>query len=96
MIKKNKLKSILTQGTILTIFLAVLAMSSCGTKTSSISAEKTVVQPSVDSEEELSSWDKFYTLPEKEQVYMAKKDDPETYSKLDYASWDEYEVLKFM
>ena len=94
--KKNKLKSTLIHGTVLTIALAALITSSCGTKTGSTSAEKTIVQPSADSEEGLSSWDKYYALPEKEQVYMAKNDDSETYSKLDYATWDEYEVLKFM
>jgi hypothetical protein len=90
---KLRLKTLIV---IFAVSLLALSTSSCGTKTSSTSAEETVVEPAADSEEELSSWDKFYTLPEKEQVYMAKKDDPETYSKLDYASWDEYEVLKFM
>lgn len=73
-----------------------LVTTSCGSTTNATTAVEASVEPAIDSEEELSSWDKFYTLPEKEQVYMAKKDDPETYSKLDYASWDEYEVLKFM
>jgi hypothetical protein len=90
---KLRLKTLIV---IFAVSLLALSTSSCGTKTSSTSAEETVVEPAADSEEELSSWDKFFTLPEKEQVYMAKKDDPETYSKLDYASWDEYEVLKFM
>ena len=90
---KLRLKTLIV---VFAVSLLALSTSSCGTKNSSSSAEETVVEPAADSEEELSSWDKFYTLPEKEQVYMAKKDDPETYSKLDYASWDEYEVLKFM
>jgi hypothetical protein len=90
---KLRLKTLIV---IFAVSLLALSTSSCGTKTSSTSAEETVVEPAADSEEELSSWDKFYTLPEKEQVYKAKKDDPETYSKLDYATWDEYEVLKFM
>ena len=81
---------------IFSVSLMALVTTSCGSTTNATTAVEASVEPAIDSEEEMSYWDKFYALPEKEQVYMAKNDDPETYSKLDYASWDEYEVLKFM
>ena len=81
---------------IFTVSLMSLVTTSCGSTTNASTAVETTVEPAIDSDEELSSWEKFYALPEKEQVYMAKNDDPETYNNLDYGTWDEYEVLKFM
>ena len=53
---KLRLKTLIV---IFAVSLLALSTSSCGTKTSSTSAEETVVEPEADSEEELSSWDKF-------------------------------------
>jgi hypothetical protein len=41
-------------------------------------------------------WTNYYLLPEKEFVYMAKKDRSEEYPMPDFGSWDEYSILKYM
>jgi hypothetical protein len=90
-----KRKFILVKITISILVVAFLTVttSSCGTKSSTTSVETSVVEPSTDSEEELSSWDKFYLLSEKEQIEASKDSD---YSNFYYGIWDEDEVLKFM
>ena len=70
-----------------------LVTTSCGPTTSSTTAVENIVEPAIDSEEELSYWEKYYLLSEKEQIEESKDSD---YSELDYGTWDEYQVLKFM
>ena len=41
-------------------------------------------------------WTNYYLLPEKEFIYMAKKDRSEEYPMPDFGSWDEYSILKYM
>ena len=87
---KLRLKTLIV---IFAVSLLALSTSSCGTKTSTTTAGETVVETATDSDEELSSWDRYYLLSEKEQIEESKDSD---YSELDYGTWDEYEVLKFM
>ena len=78
---------------IFSALLITISTSSCGKTTSTTTAGETVVETAADSDEELSSWDRYYLLSEKEQIEESKDSD---YSELDYGTWDEYEVLKFM
>ena len=53
---------------IFTVSLMSLVTTSCGSTTSSTTAVETTVEPAIDSEEELSYWEKYYLLSEKEQI----------------------------
>ena len=87
---KFRLKTLVV---IFSVSLMALVTTSCGSTTNATTAVETSVEPAIDSEEELSSWDRYYLLSEKEQIEESKDSD---YSELDYGTWDEYEVLKFM
>ncbi|MCX6457493.1 MAG: hypothetical protein NTU55_00350 [Actinobacteria bacterium] len=78
---------------IFTVSLMSLVTTSCGSTTNATTAVEASVEPATDSEDELSSWDRYYLLSEKEQIEESKDSD---YSELDYGTWDEYQVLKFM
>ena len=78
---------------VFTVSLMALVTTSCGSTTNSTTAVEASVEPAIDSEDELSSWDRYYLLSEKEQIEESKDSD---YSELDYGTWDEYQVLKFM
>jgi hypothetical protein len=87
---KLRLKTLIV---IFAVSLLALSTSSCGSTSTSTTAVETTVEPAIDSEEELSSYDQYYLLSEKEQIEASKDSD---YSNLNYGTWDEYEVLKFM
>ena len=87
---KLRLKTLVV---IFAVSLLALSTSSCGTTTNATPAVEASVEPAVDADEELSSWDKYYLLSEKEQIEASKDSD---YANLNYGTWDEYEVLKFM
>ena len=78
---------------IFSVLLMALVTTSCGSTTSSTTAVENTVEPAIDSEEELSYWEKYYLLSEKEQIEELKDSD---YSEFKYGTWDEYQVLKFM
>jgi len=71
----------------------ISATSSCGSTTSSTTEISKSATPSTDSEEEISSWDKFYLLTEKEQIEEVRKS---AGSGINYGTWDENQVLKHM
>jgi hypothetical protein len=87
---KLRLKTLIV---IFTVSLMSLVTTSCGSTTSSTTAVETTVEPAIDSEEELTSWDKYFLLSEKEQIKEVKES---ALSTLDYGTWDENKVLKFM
>ena len=78
---------------LVTVSLMSLVTTSCGSTTSSTTAVETTVEPAIDSEEELTSWDKYFLLSENEQIKEVKES---ALSTLDYGTWDENKVLKFM
>ena len=85
--------SLKTLVVIFTVSLMAFVTTSCGSTTNATTAVEASVEPATDSEDELSSWDRYYLLSEKEQIEESKDSD---YSELDYGTWDEYQVLKFM
>jgi hypothetical protein len=75
------------------VSLFALSTSSCGSISTSTIAVETTVEPAIDSEEELTSWDKYFLLSEKEQIKEVRES---ALSTIDYGTWDENKVLKFM
>ena len=78
---------------VFTVSLMSLVTTSCGSTNSSTTAVETTVESAIDSDEELSYWEKYYLLSEKEQIEELKDSD---YSEFKYGTWNEYQVLKFM
>ena len=78
---------------ILTFTLISIATSSCGTTNGSTATGETVVETSEVSGEELSSWDKYFLLSEEERISEVKES---ALSSLEFGTWDENKVLKFM
>jgi hypothetical protein len=79
--------------TIFTVTLLVIATSSCGSTTNSTTAAETTNETAIDSEEEMSSWDRYFLLSEKEQIKEVKES---TLSTIDFGKWNDDEVFKFM
>lgn len=78
---------------ILAVALLAITTSSCGSTTSSTTAVEASVEPAIDSEEEMSSWDRYFLLSEKEQIKEVKES---TLSTIDFGKWNDDEVFKFM
>ena len=87
---KLRLKTLIV---IFAVSLLALSTSSCGSTSTSTTAVETTVEPAIDSEEELTSWDKYFLLSEKEQINEVRES---ALSTIDYGTWDENKVLKFM
>ena len=73
--------------------LMIILTTSCSSTKSQESETKMDILPSSESVDEISSWDKFYLLTEKEQIEEVRQS---AGSEINYGSWDEYQVLKFM
>ena len=69
---KLRLKTLVV---IFAVSLLASSTSSCGTTTNATPAVEASVEPAVDADEELSSWDKYYLLSEKEQIEASKDSD---------------------
>ena len=87
---KLKLKALIV---IFSVSMMALVTTSCGSTTNATTSVEASVEPAIDSEEELSYWEKYYLLSEKEQIEELKDSD---YSEFKYGTWNEYQVLKFM
>ena len=85
--------SLKTLVVIFTVSLMSLVTTSCGSTTSSTTAVENTVEPAIDSEEEMSSWDRYFLLSEEEQIKEVKES---TLSTIDFGKWDDNEVFKFM
>lgn len=78
---------------IFTVILISVATISCGMANRSTANGETVVETSEVSGEELSSWDKYFLLSEEERISEVKES---ALSSLEFGTWDESKVLKFM
>ena len=87
---KLRLKTLLV---IFFVSLMSLVTTSCGSTTDATTAVEASVEPAIDSEEELSYWEKYFLLSEKEQIKEVKDS---ALSDIDYGKWDENKVFKFM
>jgi hypothetical protein len=85
--------SLKTLVVIFTVSLMSFVTTSCGSTTSSTTAVENTVEPAIDSEEEMSSWDRYFLLSEEEQIKEVKES---TLSTIDFGKWDDNEVFKFM
>ena len=86
----------LSHKTLIVIFsvsLMALVTTSCGSTTNSTTAVEASVEPAIDSEEEMSYWDRYFLLSEKEQIKEVKDS---AVSTINYGKWDDNEVFKFM
>jgi len=85
--------SLKTLVVIFTVSLMSLVTTSCGSTTNATTAVEASVEPATDSEDELSYWDRYFLLSEKEQIKEVKDS---VLSTIDFGKWDENEVFKFM
>jgi len=78
---------------ILAFCLVLLGTNSCGSNSNQIVKDESTNETTRAPEEEISSWDKYYLLSEKEQIEEVRKS---AGAEINYDTWDEYQVLKFM
>jgi len=87
---------------ILSISLMALATVSCSSDESAlpdIKVSKDQNEPKKEPSEVMDwndRWEQYYLLPEKDFIYLAKNENLEEYSKFEYGSWDEYDILKYL
>ena len=82
--------------TLIVIFsasLMALVTTSCGSTPKATTAVEASVDPAIDSEDEMSYWDKYFLLSEKEQIQEVKES---ALSTIDFGKWDNNKVFKFM
>ena len=85
--------SLKTLVVIFTVSLMSLVTTSCGSTTNATTAVEASVEPAIDSEDEMSYWDRYFLLSEKEQIKEVKES---AFSTINYGKWDDNEVFKFM
>lgn len=87
---------------ILSTSLVTLATLSCSTDESAvpdIKVTKDQNEPEKESSEVMDwndRWKQYYLLPKKDFIYLAKNENLEEYSKFEYGTWDEYDILKYL
>ena len=87
---KLRLKTLII---IFSVSFMALVTTSCGSTTNATTAVEASVEPAIDSEEEMSYWDRYFLLSEKEQIKEVKDS---AFSTINYGKWDDNEVFKFM